>query len=163
HCSAGESSPSSGILASRLLRALGSSHLAPSGARGRSRPPGRGVMPNAFPTTPRAARDVRIAATAIAVAAVVLAIRTTLTSTDWMLLFGAFLLSGMAYLACGLVVWVLRPDGPLGATFLGMGASWAFFLLTAMDLYGPATFFRLHVLCETLVPPSVLQLALLFP
>ena len=51
----------------------------------------------------------------------------------------------MLYLACGLVVWVLRPDGPLGATFLGMGASWAFFLLTAMDLYGPATFFRLHV------------------
>ena len=209
-------------------------------------------MPNAFPTTPRAARAVRIAATAIALAALALATRTTLTSTDWigrvfpgfvlldnrvvasigladwsgtdvpglyqsevvavdgvpirstpeiydrvatvrpgtdvqytlrrgdqtreqsvraqrfsrtdwMLLFGAFLLSGTAYLACGLAVWVLRPDRSLGAAFLGMGASWAFFLLTAMDLYGPGTFFRFHVLCETLVAPSVLQLALLFP
>ncbi|HUE30689.1 MAG TPA: ATP-binding protein [Verrucomicrobiae bacterium] len=82
---------------------------------------------------------------------------------DWLLLFGTFLLNGGTWLAAGLVVWVLRPRAPLGQAFLVLGASWAFFLLTAMDLYGPATFFRLHVGCEALVPPAVLQFALLFP
>src|SRR5262245_53735804 len=82
---------------------------------------------------------------------------------DWWLLFGAFLVSAAGYLACGVVAWVLRPYAAVTDTFLVVGASWAFFLLTAMDLYGPATFFRLHVAFETLVPPAVLQLALLFP
>jgi len=83
--------------------------------------------------------------------------------SDWWLLFGAFLVSAAGYLACGVVAWVLRPYTSVTDTFLVVGTSWAFFLLTAMDLYGPATFFRLHVAFETLVPPAVLQLALLFP
>src|SRR5439155_18460070 len=82
---------------------------------------------------------------------------------DWLLLFGAFLLNGVCYLASGVVVWLLRPHAPLGRALLVLGAAWAGFLLTAMDLYGPATFFRLHVACETLVPPAVLQFAFLFP
>ena len=82
---------------------------------------------------------------------------------DWLLLFGTFLLNGGTYLAAGLVVWLLRPRAPLGQALLVLGTSWAFFLLTAMDLYGPATFFRMHVICEALMPPAVLQFALLFP
>ena len=85
------------------------------------------------------------------------------TVRDWLLLFGAFLFSGGAYLVAALVVWVFRPRAPLGRAFLSTGAAWGIFLITAMDLYGPATFFRLHVLCETLVAPAVLHLALLFP
>jgi len=81
---------------------------------------------------------------------------------DWFLLFGPFLLNGLAYVAAALVVLVLRP-GALGWAFVSFAVSWAFFLLTAMDLYGPARFFRLHAAAETLVPPSVVQLALLFP
>ena len=81
---------------------------------------------------------------------------------DWILLFGVFLLNGVTYVAAAIVVWVLRP-GPLGRAFVASALAWALFLLTAMDLYGPATFFRLHVAAETLVPPSVFQLALLFP
>jgi hypothetical protein len=208
-------------------------------------------MAEVFPTTPRARTRIRLAAAAIGVAAVVLAVRTTFTSTgwvgrvfpgfmvldngviasvglpdwsgsgvsdlyqskilavdgrpvlstddlyayveslpagtpvryllrrngldeevkvpsqrftvrDWFLLFGPFLLNGLAYVAAALVVLVLRP-GALGWAFVSFAVSWAFFLLTAMDLYWPATFFRLHVAAETLVPPSVVQLALLFP
>ena len=85
------------------------------------------------------------------------------TLRDWLLLFGTFLLNGGTYLAAGLVVWLLRPRAPLGQALLVLGTSWAFFLLTAMDLYGPATFFRMHVICEALMPPAVLQFALLFP
>jgi signal transduction histidine kinase len=81
---------------------------------------------------------------------------------DWLLLFGAFLLNGVTYMALAVVVWVLRP-GPLGWAFVAPAIAWALFLLTAMDLYGPATFFRLHVVAETLVPAALLQLALLFP
>src|SRR5262249_37186171 len=85
------------------------------------------------------------------------------TVTDWALLFGAFLLSGATYLLSGLVVWILRPRAALSHAFLAVGTAWGFFLFTALDLYGPATFFRLHVICESLVPPAVVQLALLFP
>jgi signal transduction histidine kinase len=82
--------------------------------------------------------------------------------TDWALLFGPFLLNGITYMASGLVVWLLRP-GPIGRAFVVLGVTWALFLLTAMDLYGPATFFRLHVVGESLLAPTVLQLAMLFP
>src|SRR5262245_7593411 len=82
--------------------------------------------------------------------------------TDWLLLFGVFLLNGITYVAAAAVVWVLSPR-PLGRAFVVAALSWALFLLTAMDLYGPATFFRLHVAAETLVPATMFQLALLFP
>jgi signal transduction histidine kinase len=85
------------------------------------------------------------------------------TARDWAFLFGAFLLNGALYLASGLVVWVLRPRAPLARAMLAWGASCALFLLTAMDLYGPATFFRLHALAETLMPAAGLHLALVFP
>jgi signal transduction histidine kinase len=81
---------------------------------------------------------------------------------DWVLLFGPFLLNGLTFVPAAIVVLVLRP-GPLGWAFVAFAMSWAFFLLTAIDLYGPATFFRLHIVFETLVAPGVLQLALLFP
>jgi signal transduction histidine kinase len=81
---------------------------------------------------------------------------------DWTFLFGAFLLNGITYMASGLVVWMLRP-GPMGLAFVVWGVTWALFLLTAMDLYGPATFFRLHAASEALLAPALLQLIALFP
>jgi len=85
------------------------------------------------------------------------------TLRDWMLLFGAFLLNGAMYLASGLVAWVLRPRAPVARAFLMAGVTMSLFLLTAMDLYGPASFFRLHVVGETFFPAAVLRFALLFP
>ena len=85
------------------------------------------------------------------------------TVNDWFLLFAPFLLDGAVFVASGLVVWVLRPRAPLARTFLAFGGACGLFMLTAMDLYGPATFFRLHVLGEALLPAAALQMALLFP
>jgi len=87
----------------------------------------------------------------------------TFTVRDWVLLFGAFLLNGATYLASGLVVWVLRPRAPLGRALLAFGASCALWTVTAMDLYWPATFFRVHIAGESLFPAAALHLALLFP
>jgi signal transduction histidine kinase len=82
---------------------------------------------------------------------------------DWFLLFGAFLLNGAVTFAAGLVPWLLRPRAPLPRALLMFGSMCALFLLTAMDLYGPARLFRLHVIGETFLPAAGIQLALLFP
>src|SRR5207247_428359 len=113
-------------------------------------------MAESFPTTPRASSAIRVAALALGLAAIGLATRNTITSSDWL---------GRPFpgLMLGFVAWVRRPGGPLVHSLLAVGMAGGIFLITAMDLYGPATFFRLHVLCEALVPPAVLHLALLFP
>lgn len=82
---------------------------------------------------------------------------------DWILLHGVFLLNGLVFLVAGLTPFVLRPDAGAARGFLGGGLAIGFFLFTAMDLYGPATFFRLHVLAESMLPPAMLHFALLFP
>src|SRR5712692_3720162 len=82
---------------------------------------------------------------------------------DWALLFGPFLLNGAVFVAAGLVAWVLRPHAPLPRALLAFGGPVGLFLFTAMDLYGPATFFRLHVVGESFLPAALLQLALVFP
>jgi hypothetical protein len=82
---------------------------------------------------------------------------------DWFLLFGAVLLNGAVTFAAGLVPWLLRPRAPLPRALLMFGSMCALFLLTAMDLYGPARLFRLHVVGETFLPAAGIQLALLFP
>jgi signal transduction histidine kinase len=82
---------------------------------------------------------------------------------DWVFLFGAYLLNSIVYLTCGLTVWVLRPYSALARAFLAFGIAWSGFFLTAMDLYGPATFTRVHFVTEALAPAAVLQMAMLFP
>jgi signal transduction histidine kinase len=87
----------------------------------------------------------------------------TFTWSDWLLLFGAYLLNSGVYLACGLMVWVLRPRAPLGRALLLFGTSCALWMVTAMDIYGPATLFRLHVVGESIFPAASFHLGLLFP
>jgi len=82
---------------------------------------------------------------------------------DWVFLFGAYLMNSAVYLASGLVVWVLRPRAPLGLALLAFGTTGALWMLTAQDLYGPADFFRLHVVGEAFFPAATAHLALLFP
>jgi signal transduction histidine kinase len=82
---------------------------------------------------------------------------------DWILLFGALLLNGVIFLASGLVVWVLRPRAPVANAFLIFGVAYAVWMFTSLDLYGPAIYFRLHVIGETLVPAASLHLVLTFP
>jgi signal transduction histidine kinase len=85
------------------------------------------------------------------------------TDRDWVLLFGAFLLNGVMSVTTGLVVWVLRPRMPAARALCATGISAGLFLLSAMDLYGPATLFRLHVVGESFLPAALFQLAMVFP
>lgn len=84
-------------------------------------------------------------------------------AADFGLLFGMYLVNG---LALGGAAFAIRARGgreaASRATFpvLMLASLWA---LTAMDLYGPYRLFRLHALCEVLLFPAILHMALAFP
>ena len=42
---------------------------------------------------------------------------------DWVLLFGAFLLNGAAFLTAGLIAWVLGPRAPVSRALLAIGVA----------------------------------------
>lgn len=82
---------------------------------------------------------------------------------DFALLFGVYLLGGLAMCGVGLSLIFLRRGDPVAegaAVALWVIGMWA---LTAMDLYGPYHLFRLHAGLECLLFASTLQLAMTFP
>lgn len=82
---------------------------------------------------------------------------------DYVSLFGAYFVNGVIFTAVGIAVWIL---GPVGATTTGtvvFALNIGTFVLTAMDLYGPAQLFRVHVTAEALLPATLLHLMLVFP
>ncbi len=85
------------------------------------------------------------------------------TAADWLLLFGAFLLVGTAFLATGLWVAWAKPDSPASMGLLVSGVVGGTFALTAVDLYGPWHFVRVHVLAEALLAAAFAHLAAVFP
>jgi signal transduction histidine kinase len=83
--------------------------------------------------------------------------------SDWMLLFGSYLLCGLALCGIALCVRFLR-----GGDLMAQGTSLALYAigmwaLTAIDLYGPYRLFRAHALFETAIAPAAFVLALVFP
>ncbi|MCW5890107.1 MAG: hypothetical protein KIT14_06095 [bacterium] len=87
----------------------------------------------------------------------------TFTPRDHLLVFGAYFVTGLAYL---LLAAIAGERWELGAAFRGFAVfGWiaAVFAFTAIDLYGRGTFFRLHVLAETGLVAGATQLALVCP
>jgi signal transduction histidine kinase len=82
---------------------------------------------------------------------------------DFLLLFGPYLLNGSFFLILSVLVRVLRRDDSLATGIAGFSLVAGLFSLTAMDLYGPYRLFRLHALCEALMTPAGLHMALVFP
>ncbi len=83
--------------------------------------------------------------------------------TDFALLFGSMLLSGLALGGVALLIRSLRGNDRLASgsfPSLYIVGLWA---ITAIDLYGPYRLFRLHALCETLLFAGSLHMALVFP
>src|SRR5262249_1146928 len=72
-------------------------------------------------------------------------------------------LTGVLSVPPGLVVWLLRPKMAAARALCATGIFAGLFLLSAMDLYAPATLFRLHVVGESFLPAALLQLAMVFP
>src|SRR5262249_8398725 len=83
--------------------------------------------------------------------------------SDYVFLFGSLGLSGSTFLLTGLFVFLIRPRDPASRALLAAGTGIGIFALTALDLYGPHWFFRLHIIGETLVAPGFFYLAAVFP
>jgi signal transduction histidine kinase len=82
---------------------------------------------------------------------------------DHLMLFGAFLLNGVVFLATGLAVFALKPQSPASHGLLAACLIAGVWVVTATDLYGPHWFFRIHVLAESLLAAGFIHLALVFP
>jgi hypothetical protein len=82
---------------------------------------------------------------------------------DAALLFGTYLLNGLVMGGIALALFARQSRSPrvrAAVPLLLVGALWG---LSAMDLYGPYRLFRLHALCEVLLFPALLHMALAFP
>jgi signal transduction histidine kinase len=82
---------------------------------------------------------------------------------DFNLLFGAYLLNGVAFLATGILVVVLAGRSAAAYGLLAQSITTGVFIVTAVDLYGPHWFFRLHVTAESFLAAGFIHLALVFP
>ncbi|HVM97939.1 MAG TPA: ATP-binding protein, partial [Candidatus Acidoferrales bacterium] len=83
--------------------------------------------------------------------------------SNYAFLFGSFALSGCTFLLTGLLVFLLKPKDQASRALLASGLGIGVFALTALDLYGPHWFFRLHVVGEVMVSPGFIHLAAVFP
>ena len=83
--------------------------------------------------------------------------------SDWLLLFGVFLVTGVAFAATGLFVFLVTPGSPAGSGLLAACLTIGLFVITAVDLYGPHTFTRAHITLECLGGAALLHLAVVFP
>ncbi len=82
---------------------------------------------------------------------------------DAALLFGTYLLNGLVMGGIALALFARQSRSPrvrAAVPLLFVGALWG---LSAMDLYGPYRLFRIHALCEALLFPAMLHMALAFP
>jgi len=87
----------------------------------------------------------------------------TFTLKDYCLLFGAYFFNGLTLILIGLGVWLLKPVTPASRALLSLSLALGVFFITAVDLYSPYWFFRVHVLSEAFFPASLVHLALVFP
>jgi len=83
--------------------------------------------------------------------------------SDYLSVFGAYLLNCLIFTAVGVAVWILGPRAPTTTGTIVLALDLGAFCLTAMDLYGPAQLFRVHVTTEALFPAALLHLTLVFP
>jgi signal transduction histidine kinase len=82
---------------------------------------------------------------------------------DYAMLFGSYFFTADSFLLIGLLVLWLRPHNPASAGLFAAGVATGLFTITGADIYGPASFFRLHVLAESFVAATFIHLALVFP
>ena len=82
---------------------------------------------------------------------------------DFVMLFGTFLVLSLVFFAAGCWVAYVQPTSAAARGLLALGLSAATFGLSALDLYGPYWFVRLHLVGETMSAAATIHLALVFP
>jgi signal transduction histidine kinase len=81
---------------------------------------------------------------------------------NYVSLFGACVLNGVAFLGIALALWWSHRRGPTTIALTSASAIAAVFFTTSVDLFEPS-WFRLHLISEALAAAALLHLALVFP
>ena len=79
---------------------------------------------------------------------------------EYLAIFGAYAFTALIYLLLAAVASERSAEGELYRGLAALGWASAAFGFTAMDLYGPGTLFRLHVLSEALLSAAATHLLL---
>jgi len=85
------------------------------------------------------------------------------TSADAFLLFGASLICAITFIGVAGALRYLSPNDPASfGSAISFGIT-GIFALTALDLYGPYRFFRIHAIAECFLGAGMFHMALVFP
>lgn len=86
----------------------------------------------------------------------------TFSRTDYWIIFGSYLVTGLLYLWLGVLAAWLLPDANLGRALLLLGGAGGVFALTGAGIYEPGADLRLHALAESFFPATLVYVALVF-
>jgi len=81
----------------------------------------------------------------------------------YVLIFGTYLVSWLAYLLLAVVAGKRWHESPLFPALAAFSWTVGTFALTGTDLYGPGRAYRLHVFAEAMLPAAAVHLALVCP
>jgi hypothetical protein len=86
----------------------------------------------------------------------------TFSRSDYWIIFGSYLLTGLLYLWLGVLAAWLLPDANLGRALLLMGGVGGIFALTGAGIYEPGADLRIHALAESFFPATLVYAGLVF-
>ena len=84
------------------------------------------------------------------------------TATDYWIVFGSYLATGLLYLWVGVLAAWFLPNAGLGRALLLVGSTGGVYALTGAALYDGGAGWRLHALAEAFFPATLVSLALAF-
>jgi len=84
------------------------------------------------------------------------------SKSDYWIIFGSYLVTGLLYLLLGILGAWLMPDASLGRALLLLGSAGGIFALTGAGIYSPGADIRAHALAEAFFPATLIYLALVF-
>jgi len=84
------------------------------------------------------------------------------SQTDYLIIFGSYLVTGVLYLLLGLLGAWLLPDASIGRALLLLGSAGGVFALSGSGIYAPGADIRIHALAESFFPATMVYLALVF-
>ena len=82
--------------------------------------------------------------------------------SDYWIIFGTYLTTGLLYLLLGVLGAWLMPDVALGRALLLVGGAGGVYALTGAGIYGPDADIRIHAIAESFFPATLIYLALVF-
>lgn len=86
----------------------------------------------------------------------------TFSRSDYWIIFGSYLVTGLLYLWVGVLAAWLLPNADLGRALLLLGGAGGIFALTGAGIYEPGADLRIHAVAESFFPATLVYLALVF-